>query len=128
MTDVSRGIGLAIERVLAQCGADVIGVGTAISGQGLAAHFEGQPSKFAAWDCDLSDREQINRLIAECDAVGHPLARAYFALLDHRAEGCREPAPEAGCGDEVHALRLQIGLVNDTPIPPLARGGGNRLV
>ncbi|WP_269751778.1 hypothetical protein [Pseudophaeobacter flagellatus] len=41
MTDVSRGIGLAIARVLAQCGADVIGVGTTISGQGLAAHFEG---------------------------------------------------------------------------------------
>lgn len=68
VTGASRGIGLAIARVLAQCGADVIGVGTAIRKQDLAPQFGDLPGGFHPIDCDLSDRDQIMRVISELDA------------------------------------------------------------
>lgn len=71
VTGASRGIGLAIAKVLAQCGADVIGLGTAITRSSLSSEFSGLAGKFEALDCDLSDRDAIERLISHLDAEGH---------------------------------------------------------
>ncbi|RFP86687.1 SDR family oxidoreductase [Rhodobacteraceae bacterium 63075] len=75
VTGASRGIGLAIARVLARCGADVIGIGTAISrnAQELARDFEGLAGRFTPMDCDLSDRDAIDRLLAALDADAAPI-------------------------------------------------------
>lgn len=70
VTGASRGIGLAIARVLATCGADVIGVGTTIIGQGLGPQFDGLAGGFRPLDCDLSDRTAIDAMIAGFDAAG----------------------------------------------------------
>lgn len=69
VTGASRGIGLAIARVLATCGADVIGVGTSISAQTdrLQAEFANTPGHFSPHDCDLSDRAAIDDLIRQLD-------------------------------------------------------------
>lgn len=72
VTGASRGIGLAIARVLANCGADVIGVGTRITqdADSLGAHFKGLSGRFTPTDCDLSHREAIAGLLANIDANG----------------------------------------------------------
>lgn len=72
VTGASRGIGLAIARVLSQCGADVIGVGTAITQKAEAseATFEGLPGRFTPIDCDLSDRNAIAALLAKIEKNG----------------------------------------------------------
>ncbi|WP_174234447.1 SDR family oxidoreductase [Sulfitobacter sp. SK012] len=72
VTGASRGIGLAIARVLALCGADVIGVGTTISqnAETLAVDFEDLRGSFRPVDCDLSDRDAIAAMLAEIDANG----------------------------------------------------------
>lgn len=67
VTGASRGIGLAIAKALAACGAQVIGVGTAITSRDLATGFEGLSGNFEPVDCDLSDRQAIDRLIANLD-------------------------------------------------------------
>lgn len=73
VTGASRGIGSAIARVLAQCGADVIGVGTAITKGGLSAQFDGLKGRFEAVDCDLSDRAAIDRLVRDLDEDGREI-------------------------------------------------------
>ncbi|WP_205623916.1 SDR family oxidoreductase [Celeribacter marinus] len=72
VTGASRGIGLAIARVLAQCGAEVIGVGTSIvqNADHLKAQFEGLQGLFKPMDCDLSDRDAIAALLAKIDEDG----------------------------------------------------------
>lgn len=72
VTGASRGIGLAIARALAQCGADVIGVGTTITQnvESLAAEFEGLAGRFTPMDCDLSKRTDIDALLAALDRNG----------------------------------------------------------
>jgi len=72
VTGASRGIGLAIAHVLAQCGADVIGVGTAIT-QNVKNHdatFDGLPGRFTPMDCDLSERNAIATLLAKIEKSG----------------------------------------------------------
>ena len=73
VTGASRGIGLAIAKVLAQCGADVIGLGTALTQSSVASEFAGLAGTFEALDCDLSDRDAIDRLIAHLDAEGQEI-------------------------------------------------------
>lgn len=70
VTGASRGIGLAIARTLATCGADVIGVGTSITGGNLGPAFQDMPGTFTPRDCDLSDRDAIADLISEMDETG----------------------------------------------------------
>ncbi|WP_323785485.1 SDR family NAD(P)-dependent oxidoreductase [Thalassovita sp.] len=75
VTGASRGIGRAIAKALATCGADVIGVRTAITGQAddLQHEFEGLTGGFWPLDCDLSDRIAIDRMIAQLDQAGHKI-------------------------------------------------------
>lgn len=70
VTGASRGICLDIARVLARCEADVIGVGTAITGRAadIEVGFAGLLGTFRAFDCDLSDRSRIDTMIAQLDA------------------------------------------------------------
>jgi 2-dehydro-3-deoxy-D-gluconate 5-dehydrogenase len=72
VTGASRGIGLAIARVLAQCGARVICVGTSITTQKdlIPAYGDDIADRFQPIDCDLSDRAQIEAMIARLDAEG----------------------------------------------------------
>jgi 2-deoxy-D-gluconate 3-dehydrogenase len=72
VTGASRGIGLAIARVLSLCGADVIGIGTAITqdADSLRKHFKENSGRFIPMDCDLSDRDALADLLAKIDAEG----------------------------------------------------------
>lgn len=72
VTGASRGIGLAIARVLSLCGADVIGIGTIITqdADSLRKHFKENSGRFMPMDCDLSDRDALADLLAKIDAEG----------------------------------------------------------
>lgn len=72
VTGASRGIGRAIASVLVQCGAEVIGVGTHISADqdAFTSEFEACSGDFRAYDCDLSDRSQLEKLIEWMDKEG----------------------------------------------------------
>ncbi len=75
VTGASRGIGLAIARLLARCGADVIGVGTEITqnADALTRDFEGLPGRFTPVDCDLSDRKATGAMLAALEADFAPV-------------------------------------------------------
>ncbi|MBK5933574.1 2-deoxy-D-gluconate 3-dehydrogenase [Rhodovulum imhoffii] len=73
VTGASRGIGLSIAHIIAQCGADVIGVGTRITKHAPTDQFEGLSGTFEPVDCDLSDRGRIEAMIAGLDAAGRPV-------------------------------------------------------
>lgn len=72
VTGASRGIGAAIAKVLARCGAQVIGIGTNIEADdgGLSEEIARAGGAFAARSCDLSDRAQIEALIDDLDRNG----------------------------------------------------------
>lgn len=109
VTGASRGIGLAIARVLARCGADVIGVGTAISGQAkpLGAHFDGLPGTFQPKDCDLADRRKIDRLITELDDAG----QAVDILINNAGIIRRAEAARHGTADWDAVMAVDLDAV-----------------
>ncbi|WP_292292197.1 SDR family oxidoreductase [Marivita sp.] len=66
VTGASRGIGAAIAKCLAACGARVIGIGTGIEADGTG-------DGILPMNCDLSDRAQIDALLARLDGDGHEI-------------------------------------------------------
>ena len=105
VTGASRGIGLAIAKVLAQCGADVIGLGTALTQSSVASEFAGLSGTFEALDCDLSDRDAIDRLIAHLDAEGHELSES-GDVVEARDASRRHD----GLRGSRHHLTQQVGV------------------
>ncbi|MBW3099028.1 SDR family oxidoreductase [Pseudohoeflea coraliihabitans] len=65
VTGASRGIGRSIAETLAQCGADIVGIGTNLkSAPGdLAEAIAARGRRFTAIDCDLGERSQLAALI-----------------------------------------------------------------
>lgn len=124
VTGASRGIGLAIAQVLAQCGADVIGVGTAITSQDLGAHFDGLPGRFQPIDCDLSDRARIDAMIAHLDATGTEIdILVNNAGIIRRTEAARHSTDD---WDAVMAVNLDAVFLLSRVLGScmLDRGGG----
>ncbi|MBR9651341.1 SDR family oxidoreductase [Thalassobius aquimarinus] len=121
VTGASRGIGRAIAKALATCGADVIGVGTAITGQAddLQHEFEGLAGSFRPLDCDLSDRAAIDRMIVHLDQAGHKIdILVNNAGIIRRAPAAQHPIED---WDAVMAVNLDAVFL-------LSRELGRRMV
>lgn len=73
VTGCKRGIGKAMAVALAEAGADIIGVSATLEAEGSEIELEviQLGRKFSAYTCDFSNREALNRFIAQLNADGH---------------------------------------------------------
>lgn len=120
VTGASRGIGRHVALRLAEAGAEVIGVGTRLTaddgGLGKAVAAAGQ--HLYPIDCDLADRSQIARLIAEADAIGPVDILVNNAGIIRRAEAAKHSDAD---WDAVLAVNLDAPFL-------LARAFGGRML
>lgn len=121
VTGASRGIGREIAVTLARAGADIVGLGTRIEADdhGLAAEISEIGRAFHPMNCDLSDRGQIEALLARLEAEGHAVD-----ILVNNA-GIIRRAPAAEHPDEDWDAVMAVNL--DAPFL-LARALGRRMV
>ena len=114
VTGASRGIGAAVSAALANAGAEVIGVGTRIE--------SAPPPGLTPRNCDLSDRAQIDALVADLDGSDIDI------LVNNAGIIRRAPAAEHATEDwdDVMAVNLDAPfiLTREFGRRMLARGHG----
>jgi len=126
VTGCKRGIGFAMAEGLAEAGADIIGVSATLEAQGsaIATAVTARGRRFAAYQCDFSDREAVRafatRVMAE---QGVP-----DILINNAGIIRRSPAAEHSDADwfdviEVN-LNAQFLLSRDIGAKMLERGSG----
>jgi len=112
VTGASRGIGRAIAECLRDCGASVIGIGTTIEDSDLGI-------RMTPMNCDLSDRAQIDALIARLDQTGVDVdILVNNAGIIRRAEAADHPTED---WDAVMAVNLDAVFL-------LCRDLGRRMI
>ncbi len=92
VTGCKRGIGLAMAAVLAEAGADIIGVSASLelSGSEAQQKIEGLGRKFYAYQCDFGKRESIYTFLEKVKAE-HPVIDI---LVNNAGTIMRKPAAE----------------------------------
>jgi len=126
VTGASRGIGRAIAKALATCGADIVAVGTRIeqAPQDLREEIEGEGGAFHPMNCDLSDRGRIRTLLGHLAEAGHQID----ILVNNAGIIRRQEAAEHTLDDwdAVMAVNLDAAflLSRDLGRGMLARGHG----
>ena len=72
VTGCRRGIGRGMAEALSSAGADIIGVSASLEAKGSAIGdaVEGMGRAFTAYQCDFSDRDAVNGLVAQLEADG----------------------------------------------------------
>ena len=106
VTGCKRGIGKAMAVGLAQAGADIIGVSATLesSGSEVAHEIERLGRSFAAYQCDLSDRDQLYKFLTKVRAdQGTP-----DILVNNAGTILRAPAAEHS--DEYWDKVLEVNL------------------
>lgn len=105
VTGCSRGIGKAMALALAEAGADIIGVSATLKqDSAVAREVEALGRSFTAYACDFSDREALNRFIAQVKANGQPID----ILVNNAGTIMRAPAAEHS--DEYWDKVLEVNL------------------
>ena len=126
VTGASRGIGRAVAKALAQCGAHVVGVGTSIEADdgGLGAEIEAAGGSFRALTCDLSDRKQLHAMVDRLDAENIQVdILVNNAGINRRSEVAKHSSED---WDAVMAINLDAVflLTRELGGRMLERGGG----
>jgi 2-dehydro-3-deoxy-D-gluconate 5-dehydrogenase len=106
VTGARRGIGLAIADALAGAGADVVGVSASLEPDGGAPRrrVEAHGRRFWGMAADLSDREQVRRLLGGIEALERPVdILVNNAGTIHRAPAAEHPIQ---AWDEVIGVNL----------------------
>ncbi|WP_367128537.1 SDR family oxidoreductase [Saccharothrix sp. HUAS TT1] len=124
VTGAGRGIGLAVARLLAAAGADVVGVSSSMpeGGSAVRAAVEGEGRVFTPVRTDLADPGQVA-------ALGERLAgMAVDVLVNNGGTIRRAPAAEHSDADFDHVLAVNLratwSLSRDVGRAMLARGSG----
>ncbi len=105
VTGANRGIGFAMAQALAEAGADIVGVSAnlATEGSAIAKAVTAIGRKFAAFQCDLSDRAALYDLIGKVKS-GPPVD-----ILVNNA-GMISRAPAAQHGDDIWDKVIETNL------------------
>jgi 2-deoxy-D-gluconate 3-dehydrogenase len=92
VTGANRGIGFSMAKALAEAGADIIGVSSAMPAAGsyIQQKVEAAGRKFYPYQCDLSSRESVYAFLEKVKA-GHP---AIDILVNNAGSIKRQPAAE----------------------------------
>ena len=106
VTGARRGIGMAMAVALAEAGADIIAVSANLeaSGSDIENAVKALGRDFAAYRCDLGDRDAVYQLIADVDASG----KAVDILINNAGTILREPA--ASHSDDYWDRTLEVNL------------------
>lgn len=106
VTGARRGIGLAMAEALARAGADIIGVSKSLelTESDVRGRVEATGRSFAAYQVDLSDREQVTALAAAVSRLDRPLD-----ILVNNA-GTIFRAPASVHGDEAWDTVIETNL------------------
>jgi 2-dehydro-3-deoxy-D-gluconate 5-dehydrogenase len=126
VTGARRGIGLAMAEALARAGADIVGVSASLepSGSDVERRVVAAGRAFTALAADLSDPQDVRRLLAEVAALG----RDVDILVNNAGTIVRAPAVDHT--DDAWAHVLQVDLTSQFVITRelgrsmLARGRG----
>jgi 2-dehydro-3-deoxy-D-gluconate 5-dehydrogenase len=121
VTGARRGIGLAIAEALAMAGADVVGVSSAMEGQGGEARARVQAHGRRFWPiaADLADREAAAGLLGRLRDIGRPVD----ILVNDAGTIHRAPVVEHADGEWERVLEVNL----NAPFR-LARAIGSEMV
>lgn len=120
VTGCRRGIGRAVAVALARAGADVVGVSASLAPTDeVAVEVEALGRSFAAYACDLADRQAVHEL---AETVAADVPRLDVIVLN---AGTIERRPAVDHGDELWDRVLDVNL---TAPFVLARELGRRMV
>jgi 2-deoxy-D-gluconate 3-dehydrogenase len=126
VTGCRRGIGRAIAKALAEAGADIIGVSAGLEAEGSDVEKDvlAAGRRFAAFQCDFSDRAALHRFIAQLDTDSH----AVDILVNNAGTIRRAPAAEHSDEDWDHVVEVNLSapfvLTRELGRRMIERGGG----
>lgn len=126
VTGARRGIGMAMALALAEAGADIIAASAnmEVSGSAIETAVTALGRNFAAYRCDLSDRQAVYAIIEQVAADQHHVD----ILVNNAGTVLREPAAQHSDGywDTTIEVNLssQFVLSREFGKRMLARGGG----
>ena len=124
VTGARRGIGLAMATALADAGADIIAVSAHITDDAtVREQVAARGRKCHILPCDLSDRDQVRRLVGEIEALGVPDILVNNAGTILRKPAIEHPDEYFDAVVEVN-LRAQFVLSRDIGRAMLHRGRG----
>ncbi|MEM6757757.1 MAG: SDR family NAD(P)-dependent oxidoreductase, partial [Planctomycetota bacterium] len=126
VTGCKRGIGRSMAVALAEAGADIVGVSATLEpmGSGVEQDVQAVGRKFASYQCDFAERDDLYRFIDRLKADGPPID----ILVNNAGTILRQPAAEHSdeYWDRVVEVNLnaQFILTREIGGAMLKQGGG----
>jgi 2-deoxy-D-gluconate 3-dehydrogenase len=106
VTGARRGLGRAMAVALAEAGADIVGVSAQMeAGSAVGNEIMALGRRFWAYACDLSDRDQVYRLIT---AVQHEVDRPIDILINNAGTILRAPADQHSDEDWDRVIKINL--------------------